>query len=156
MSSRLEDKPVTRRDFLSMAAIGTSALAMLTAVLGIARLPKPAVSPESASKFKIGVPDDFLVGSDKIIPDRNILVRRDNEGLYAISLTCTHLGCIVSQTDFGFGCPCHGSKFGTDGRVFGGPAPRALDWLEISVAPNGNLIVDKEKSVNPGTHLKIG
>ncbi len=155
MSSRLDDKPITRRDFLSVAAVGSSALAMFTALLGIARLPKPAVSPESASKFKIGVPDDFPVGSSKVIENRNILVKRDNDGIYAISLTCTHLGCIVGQTEFGFACPCHGSKFGTDGRVFGGPAPRALDWLEITMAPNGNLIVDKQKSVKAGTHFKI-
>ena len=156
MSTRLDEKPVSRRDFLSIAALGSSAIAILTAILGIARLPKPSVTPESASKFKIGVPDDFPIDSSKIIDGKNILIRRDTNGICAISLVCTHLGCIVNQVEHGFDCPCHGSKFGDDGRVYGGPAPRALDWLEISLAPNGNLMVNNQKTVKAGTKFPIG
>ena len=44
----------------------------------------------------------------------------------ALSLTCTHLGCQVARTPSGFACPCHGSRFGGDGRPVGGPARAPL------------------------------
>ena len=34
---------------------------------------------------------------------------RDREGVYAISMVCTHLGCIVKPSTAGFDCPCHAS-----------------------------------------------
>jgi len=51
----------------------------------------------------------------------------------AISLECTHLGCLVNWTEGGFHCPCHGSEFGPLGELWSGPAPRALAWHELRV-----------------------
>ena len=39
---------------------------------------------------------------------------------------CTHLGCIPSQNNDGWLCPCHGSVFDNSGRVMRGPAPKNL------------------------------
>ncbi len=50
---------------------------------------------------------------------------RDDDGaLHAVSAVCTHLGCIVNfnAAERSWDCPCHGSRFGTDGRVLEGPA----------------------------------
>lgn len=43
--------------------------------------------------------------------------------------TCTHLGCklIFNTAERSWDCPCHGSRFGTDGAVLEGPATRGLD-----------------------------
>jgi Rieske Fe-S protein len=38
----------------------------------------------------------------------------------------------------GFGCPCHGSQFDTEGNRTAGPAPRALDRYDFSIR-NGRL-----------------
>ena len=73
----------------------------------------------------------------------------------AISTTCTHLGCIVGISDTGFACPCHGSRFDQDGTVTGGPAPKPLPWFKLSLAPNGELEVDKAMQVEPGTYLNV-
>ena len=73
----------------------------------------------------------------------------------AISTTCTHLGCIVGISDTGFACPCHGSRFDQDGTVTGGPAPKPLPWFKLSLAPNGELEVDKSTEVAPGTYLNV-
>ena len=45
-----------------------------------------------------------------------VIVVRTPQGFRALSAICTHLGCIVKQTQEGFECPCHGSRFGGDGR----------------------------------------
>jgi Rieske Fe-S protein len=55
----------------------------------------------------------------------------------------------------GFTCPCHGSLFDSGGRVLGGPAPRGLDWLELSLAADGSLMVDSGKTVNPGSRFNV-
>ena len=70
-----------------------------------------------------------------------------------MSSRCTHVGCptqpngpvfndrqreadgvtIVPTRPAGFGCPCHGSQFDTEGNRSAGPAPRALDRYEFSI-----------------------
>jgi Rieske Fe-S protein len=71
----------------------------------------------------------------------------------AVSLICTHLGCIVVHDESGFHCPCHGSKFDQRGDVLGGPAPRGLRWLEVTRAPDGALVVDTKREVDAGTYF---
>jgi glycine/D-amino acid oxidase-like deaminating enzyme/nitrite reductase/ring-hydroxylating ferredoxin subunit len=80
------------------------------------------------------------VGSvDEIRPGHGALVRhgltkvavyRDDQGvLHQLSAVCTHLGCIVhwNTLEGTWDCPCHGSRFGTDGRVLNGPAITPLE-----------------------------
>merc|ERR1719265_1425685 len=47
---------------------------------------------------------------------------------YAINAVCTHLGCVVPWNAVAkqFQCPCHGSRYDTDGKVVRGPAPLSL------------------------------
>ncbi len=56
---------------------------------------------------------------------------RDEGGYYALSLLCTHLGCIVNVTPEHFSCPCHGSHFDRRGNVLKGPADRPLRRLAV-------------------------
>lgn len=63
-----------------------------------------------------------------------LAVYRDEEGaLHAVSPRCTHLGCLVdfNAAERAWECPCHGSRFGTDGRVLEGPATKPLERREI-------------------------
>jgi glycine/D-amino acid oxidase-like deaminating enzyme/nitrite reductase/ring-hydroxylating ferredoxin subunit len=59
---------------------------------------------------------------------------RDPDGfLHAVSVTCTHLGCTVhwNSAEMSWDCPCHGSRFDTDGAVLNGPAVRPLEQYEV-------------------------
>ncbi|MFJ7065767.1 FAD-dependent oxidoreductase [Streptomyces sp. NPDC101115] len=57
-------------------------------------------------------------------------VHRDDRGeLHAVSAVCTHMGCLVAfnNAERTWECPCHGSRFGVDGKVLQGPALRPLE-----------------------------
>jgi cytochrome b6-f complex iron-sulfur subunit len=153
--SRLDPPAVSRRSFLSLAAIGSFFVAMGTAVAGILRLPSPAVLPGPVRRFKLGPPELFSPGSETPFSDSNLVLFRDDKGFYAISTTCTHLGCTVARSKDGFACPCHGSRFDHHGNVVGGPAPRPLPWLEVSRAANGELIVNADTEVPEGTRYSV-
>ena len=57
--------------------------------------------------------------------------RDEQETLHRASAVCPHLGCIVhwNSLEGSWDCPCHGSRFGTDGSVLNGPA---LGGLEVT------------------------
>jgi nitrite reductase/ring-hydroxylating ferredoxin subunit len=60
-------------------------------------------------------------------------VYRDREGnLHAVSLRCTHLGCLLrfNGAEHSWDCPCHGSRFAPDGTVLEGPAVKPLPRRE--------------------------
>lgn len=61
-------------------------------------------------------------------------VHRDHSGnLSIVSAVCPHMGCIVhwNSSEQSWDCPCHGSRFTTQGEVIEGPAIQALDSLYI-------------------------
>jgi Rieske Fe-S protein len=65
---------------------------------------------------------------------RKVAGYRDETGaLQAVSARCTHLGCQVAFNDaeHTWDCPCHGSRFRTDGSVIEGPAVRPLDAHDV-------------------------
>ena len=116
---------------------------------------KPRATYGQPQRFSIGKPDAFPPGTRITLETRRVCVAREGNRLAAISTTCTHLGCIVGLSDTGFACPCHGSRFDQDGTVTGGPAPRALPWFKLTLAPNGELEVDKDTEVAPGSYLTL-
>jgi glycine/D-amino acid oxidase-like deaminating enzyme/nitrite reductase/ring-hydroxylating ferredoxin subunit len=64
------------------------------------------------------------------IGGKTVAVHRDGEGgVHALSAVCTHLGCIVhwNTAEQSWDCPCHGSRFASDGAVIQGPAVRDLE-----------------------------
>ncbi len=153
--SRLEPIEIPRRSFLSIAALGSFFTAIGMALAGAARLPGPAVLPGPVRRFKIGFPEEFTVGSEARFEEANFFVFRDSEGIYAISGVCTHLGCSVARLPEGYACPCHGSRFESKGEVTRGPAPRALPWLEVGRAADGQLVVYADSEVAKGTRFRV-
>lgn len=116
---------------------------------------KPRATYGQPNRFSIGKPDAYPPGSKIALDQRRVCIVRDGNKVAAISTTCTHLGCIVSLSETGFACPCHGSRYDQDGNVTGGPAPKALAWYQVQVAPNGELVVDKDNEISQGTYLTV-
>lgn len=153
--SRFE-KPIERRSFLGLAAVWSFFGTLGAALVGMLRLPMPAVFPEADSKFAIGKPKDFADVSEVHIPKRRIWVFVDSNGLAAVSTVCPHLGCLVAREENGnFICPCHGSRFDANGKAVSGPTPRGLVWVEVSQSPDGRLIVDGGREVDPTTRFLL-
>ncbi len=137
----------------------TALVAAVGASLGaVVRFLTPSVFYEPPRSFKIGTPADFAFGPPAFLADEKIFVFRDREKGFAVaSAVCTHLGCTVAyfQNDGRFHCPCHGSVFAADGVVVHGPAPRPLEWYEVTLARDGQLNVNKDRVVPASYRLMV-
>jgi len=163
----------TRRFFLaslvgSWFAIAWTTLtaSLLAMTLGTVRFLFPNVLSEPPSKFKVGFPDQYE--DHKVVErykDQNAWIVKDGGKIYALSTTCTHLGCTPNwlEREEKFKCPCHGSGFKITGINFEGPAPRPLERWAIAVGEDGQLVVDKSKKFqqergewsNPESFIKV-
>lgn len=152
--SRLDPEPIPRRDALGLMSLWSMGAALLFATIGMLRLPKAAVLASPSKKVKVQLPDTLADGEPFVPPGRSMAVFRQAGQIYAISTVCTHLGCIVKPSAAGFACPCHGSEFEADGTVRKGPAPRPLDWLQVTVS-GGAVIVDEGAPVKSGTKVNV-
>jgi cytochrome b6-f complex iron-sulfur subunit len=121
---------------------------MLVMTLGTIRFLFPNVLSEPPSKFKVGDPQQYEDG--KVVErfkDQGTWIVKNGGIIYALSTTCTHLGCTPNwlEREGKFKCPCHGSGFKITGVNFEGPAPRPLERWAIGIAEDGQLVVDKSK-----------
>ena len=140
---------IERRSFFSWLAVGWLGFAAATGgfFTVIIRFLFPNVLFEPPQTFKIGYPEEFPPNSVDIRfkKDFNAWIVRDDESIFALSTVCTHLGCTPNwlATDNKFKCPCHGSGFRMTGIHFEGPAPRPLERFKITLADDGQIIIDK-------------
>ncbi len=53
----------------------------------------------------------------------------EDDVLHAVSVRCTHPGCLVrfNGAEESWDCPCHGSRFDVDGAVLEGPTTAPLE-----------------------------
>ncbi|WP_399103258.1 Rieske 2Fe-2S domain-containing protein [Streptomyces sp. 11x1] len=60
-------------------------------------------------------------------------VAEQAQSLHAVSARCTHMGCLAgfNRAERAWECPCHGSRFDTEGRIVQGPATKPLERRDI-------------------------
>ena len=159
---------MSRKNFLNVAGWFAFFGFLATATVGALRLMVPRVLYEAPSAFKAGFPEDFVVGevNEKYKDEFRVWIVRELDGFYALSAICTHLGCTPRwlSSENKFKCPCHGSGYHRDGVNFEGPTPRPLERLKISMADDGQIVVDrnikflyeKQEWSKPDAFLKFG
>jgi Rieske Fe-S protein len=133
---------------LGMAAAGLLVLDGVRRFLGFQ---EPRSGPVQVMLEK---PEAYAVGGAVAVPEVGCWLVRDASGFYAIERVCPHLGCQVRMEETTFTCPCHGSKFATDGVVINGPADRPLQQLQVGQLSDGRLVVDAGVTVPAGTRFQ--
>jgi cytochrome b6-f complex iron-sulfur subunit len=134
-------------------AWATFTASMIGMTLGTVRFLFPNVLSEPPSNFRAGqasnyeenrVDDKFKESGAWVIRSKD---ERGRDIIYALSTTCTHLGCTPNwlEAEKKFKCPCHGSGFKISGVNFEGPAPRPLERYAIRKTDEGEIIVDKSR-----------
>lgn len=65
----------------------------------------------------------------------SVWLERSGERVRALSAECPHLGCAIDLAGDtkSYGCPCHTSRFGLDGKAESGPSPRGMDELAVRI-----------------------
>ena len=162
---------LNRRQWLGLAW-GAFSAASAAALAATGRFMFPNVLNEPPQQFKAGLPTEYGYGVDERWKDKFgiwIVKTADDDiihesGFYALITVCTHLGCTPNYlaAENKFKCPCHGSGFRLSGINFEGPAPRPLERAAISLADDGQLLIDKGRTfqyelgqwTDPGAFLK--
>lgn len=134
-------KNMSRRDFLKLSTNSLFALAGLLGLGGLLRYLSYQFDPSPQTEFDIGPATSYSRDSRTIVAHIPAIVIHDENGLRAMSLTCSHLGCVIEERNFGFECPCHSSRYDPDGHVIKGPASLDLKRLRIAESEDGNLHV---------------
>jgi nitrite reductase/ring-hydroxylating ferredoxin subunit len=143
-----------RRAFLkaTSAAIGAACVGAAATTSGCgAKLPKAEFAAGPTSAYPPGKLTPVGGGIDAFI------LHDPDKGFAALSGRCTHWGCGVEEDEDAPGalkCPCHGSRFASDGALLEGPADRPLDWLLLK-AEGGTLSVDPAQVVPAGTFVRV-
>ncbi|MFT7676338.1 MAG: cytochrome b6-f complex iron-sulfur subunit [Planctomycetota bacterium] len=137
---------VGRRGVL-LAGWGMFTLGTATMVGVMVRFLFPNVLYEPPQEFKAGMPAEYAIGAvdTRYKATRGVWIVREETGFYVLSTVCTHLGCTPNWLtgDEKFKCPCHGSGFIVTGVNVEGPAPRPLERFKVTIAEDGQLLIDK-------------
>jgi Rieske Fe-S protein len=166
------DSAVTRGQFLTLSSVGLGA--MIGAVIGVpatAYLLAPVTKEVTFEPVSLG-PVSTFTGETSFKPTAATYVEDPKQpntsaGLAWVHYTgkkntdwlasdamfvvfsnrCMHLGCPVMASSVGFGCPCHGGQYNTDGVRIAGPPIRPLDRFQWKV-DNDELIITNRWSVD--------
>ncbi|MEA5534334.1 ubiquinol-cytochrome c reductase iron-sulfur subunit [Crocosphaera sp. XPORK-15E] len=147
---------MNRREFMGWVGVGGIASFLPVAIAACSPQTKsPATAPTSSSTGEFQTVGTLTELKEKgqilneKFPGGAVLVVEngtDANGLMVVNPTCTHAGCTVTwEADNKiFDCPCHGSKFGADGKVVEGPAKDPLSTYQSKL--EGDQILIKAKA----------
>lgn len=139
---------VNRREFLTRAA-GTTGIAAVLAACGDGmisgvgtgiRAPPPPAQPV---RVKVGNYPALANIGVLVKPNEAFvaLKRTGTDAFQCYSLACTHEGCLLDITNGQrFDCPCHFSRFNSNGDVVQGPATRPLQNIPATYDPATDVL----------------
>jgi cytochrome b6-f complex iron-sulfur subunit len=150
-SLEFDTPPISRRrllDFLTGAAVATTVGAALypAGTFFVPPREQTGVGGAILAKDKLGhpIPASQLlaepVGTRALVAGlaaepTYLIVGEDGIEPIGIVNNCTHLGCTFPWNAIAeeFQCPCHGSRYATDGTVVRGPAALPLKLVHVRV-----------------------
>ncbi|MDP9150070.1 MAG: Rieske (2Fe-2S) protein [Myxococcota bacterium] len=151
-----DHQDITRRRFLVLAGSAAAAGAC------------SSNSGSSTSATSLGDVTAVNVSSLQVpslepVGTQPVAIGRDSNGVYAMTLTCTHTGCNMGTTGTvstqGIECgtiSCgHHSKFDTNGNVTAGPATASLQHYAVTKDASGNLTIHTGTAVDSSTRLQV-
>ncbi len=108
-------------------------------------------SPATFGSISAGTVQDVAIDALVVVAGQPVVLGRDANGLYAMTITCTHQGCDIEPTGTGasatLDCPCHGSIFDRNGAVLHGPARSPLVHFAVEVDATGAIIIHGDTRV---------
>jgi len=127
-----------RRNFIGKVIVGCCAAVGLE--LGYAGFKMMATKPVGERKpVKLSL-NQLPVGSRTIViyGGEKIEVVRTKKGVRAMSMVCTHLGCLVirQENENNYHCPCHDAYFDENGNVISGPPTQPLEEIPVTISGN--------------------
>lgn len=152
-AARDEGNKLTRRDVLRLGMYGM--IGVFTAQLGGGMLAMfwPSKVTGFGGTVDAGPISEYPPNTlKKIREGKFYLSRLENGNVMALYWKCTHLGCTVpwAPAEDKFHCPCHGSIYERTGQNIAGPAPRPLDYMQVTIQDgrikvNTGIITQREK-----------
>ena len=144
-----DGKPMPRRQFLVSLALAwaTFAAALGGGLAALSAFMVPRVDFTKVDVFKVAPTADFAPSTvdESFKAAHRIWIVNHDHRIFAIQAVCTHLGCTPNWMDseHKFKCPCHGSGYTIDGINFEGPAPFPMRRYEVSLADDGQIVVNQ-------------
>jgi cytochrome b6-f complex iron-sulfur subunit len=146
----------SRREFLKAMVISgvVVAVAAVFSVVGQSRPTLPTTPPS-------GLPAGAVTNINQVSSGNpayfefptgypNIMLKKSDGNLIALSMLCTHVCCQLSYvTGNQLYCPCHGSLFDENGNVIQGPAVVPLPTVEYTVDSSGNVFATRVNGSSP-------
>ncbi len=143
----------SRRRFLEV--IAASAVVPFSAACGGGG---GGIAPAKLGAVPAGNVSALPVGTLRAVPGVPACIGHDAQGVYAMTLTCTHAGCDISDGTVaasGLVCRCHGSGFDANGAVTNGPATEPLQHFAVSIDAQGILTIHGDMNVGASTRLMV-
>lgn len=139
----------SRRSFMTGMA-GLIALLGIGVILGSDLLTPP--SSQNATNVQPGLPSGAIANTKSLQANSpvyfeypsgypNMLIKKSDGTLVALSLLCTHVccQCYYDPSSSLISCPCHGSIFDANGQVLQGPAAVPLPKIQLNTDADGNV-----------------
>ena len=136
-----------RRSFVRNAALGGVVLNLTLLTGGTLRFLWPNKTGDFGKTLR--VPASLIPpvdGQPMVSSPGHFYLVHTKDGVMALWWRCPHLGCTVPPWNPAaqeFHCPCHGSIYNYEGVRTGGPAPRPMDYMTVTVdQATGDLLVN--------------
>ena len=148
---------VSRRAFFTRLGLGSLGLATVGTLSFAYQYMSPNVLYEPSPIVNAGKAEKYPVDSVTLDALAAIYLIHVQEGFFALTAICTHLGCMTAwKPELGIiACPCHGSRFNREGQKLAGPAPKPLPWLRTWISDDGDIMVDRSTVIPAMQLLRI-